>query len=92
MLLLSLYAASCHMCRWSQHTHHAACGWATPLCSAVPCCKISQADTQWYNAILVFESLDLGGEILHKSQAAEMQHVSRLCPVGTLISNRSCLW
>lgn len=58
------------------------CPW--PGCPALPCLEISQADTQRYNAILVFESLDLKGKIPCKSHAAEMQRWRRWCPVGTL--------
>lgn len=68
--------------------HHSTHGGAAPLYSALLWFKISQADTQWYNEILVFESLDLKGKIPCKSHAAEMQHVRRLCLAGTLRLNR----
>lgn len=73
------------------HTHGSAHGRAAPLYSALPGFRISQADTQQYNAILVSESLDLKGRIPCKAHAAEMQHLRRLCPVGTLCFHRSHL-
>jgi len=82
--------AATHVAGPSTH-HGSARGQAAPLCSALPGFKISKADTQLYNAVLVFESLGLKGKIPCKSHAAGMLHLRSLCLVGTLCFNRSHL-